>query len=257
VTPPRKGIVTVAVIAGLFAAGQATIARAGAATITTTPATLGTPGNCFPFGIGGGGGQPWEPNAGFVYKNIPAFQLNLGDTIGFDLGAVNDVDVQLDVAFAAATSNGGDVPAGSFTTVATNAQTPANPRGDTTAGDYELRWAAQAPFNFPGGGLITRFSNPSASYALDATCNLVAYDGVTSFDTSGFFVERFIADPDGTAPWDQTDNGPIVPIQLTLADVPPASPGPPVKTGKRKKCKKKKHKRSASASKKKCKRKRK
>jgi hypothetical protein len=237
-------------------AGQAATGSAGATTITTTPATLGSPDNCWPFGVGTPTGE-WRPFAGFVYKNIPAFQLKVGDTIGFDLGGMNDADIQLDIALAAATSNGSDVPSGAFAAVVTNTQTPANPRGDTIAGDYELRFTAQAPFSFAGGGLIVRFSNPSASYAADATCTAVAYELVRSTDASGYFAERFAQDPDGTAPWTTTDNGPIVPIQLTLADTPTSGPtGQQAPVAKKKRCKKKHKKRSASeAKKKKCKKK--
>jgi hypothetical protein len=179
----------------------------------------------------------------------------VGDTIGFDLGGVNDADVQVDIALTTATSNGSDVPAAGFTTVATNTQTPANPRGDATAGDYELRFTAQAPFDFAGGGLIVRISNPSAGYATDLTCDAVAFELVRSTDASGFFLERFARD-DGVYPWTRIDDGPIIPIQLTLADPPPSPPAanPVIK----KKCKKHKRKRSAESAKKKhCKKKKK
>jgi hypothetical protein len=242
----RKASFVLAVTVGLFVAGQATVSSAGAVTtITTAPAgPIGSAANCFPFGSGNDVSEQWTPFMGFVYKNVPPFQLRIGDTVGFDLGGVNDADVQLDVAFAATTTNGGDVPAGGFTAVANNSQTPANPRGDTTAGNYELRFTAQAPFTFAGGGLIARFSNPSASYLLDTTCTPVAYRGINSMDASGFFVERVFADADGTAPWDKSGDDSIVPIQLTLAP-------------HRKKCKKKKRKRSAEIAKKKCKKKKK
>lgn len=238
----RVGLIGAAAVAALALAP--TVAPAGAATtITTTPAAApGTPDNCWPFGVGPD--STWGPFAGFVYQNIPAFQLKVGDTIGFDLGAVNDADVQVDVAFAATTANGGDIPAQDFVNVATNTQTPANPRGDTTAGDYELRFTAEAPFSFAGGGLIIRFSNASVAYAGDITCTPVAYDGFTATDTSGFFVERLAHDADGAAPWDYTDVGPMVPFRLTLAETPvPPPPGSAGPTGQRaaalKKCKKK------------------
>jgi len=40
-----------------------------------------------------------------------------------------------------------------------DAQVPVNPGGNTVMGDYELQFTAEAPFSFPGGGLIIRFSN--------------------------------------------------------------------------------------------------
>jgi hypothetical protein len=253
-TSTKRVLLVLVAAAGLLAAGQATVGTAAAKTITTSPATLGTPDNCWPFGVGDPG--EWGPFAGFVYKNIPAFQLRVGDTVGFDLGGANDADVQLDVALAATTSNGGDVPAAGFTAVATNTQTPANPRGDTTAGDYELRFTAEAPFDFAGGGLIIRFSNPSAGYTTDLTCDAVVFDGVRSTDASGFFTERFARD-DGSYPWTRIDNGPIAPVQLTLTDTPSSGPGV---TGQRaaalKKCKKNAHKKHWSKKKlRKCKKK--
>jgi hypothetical protein len=240
----KRALLLLAIAGGLLAAAQATIASAGAVTtITTTPAAPpGSPDNCWPFGVGPN--STWGPFAGFVYKNIPAFQLKVGDTIGFDLGAVNDADVQVDVALAATTANGGDIPAQGFINVATNTQTPANPRGDTIAGDYELRFTAEAPFSFGGGGLIVRFSHASVTYAGDITCTAVAFDGFTATDASRFFVERFAHDADGNSPWDYTDSGPMVPFRLTLADTPaPPPPGSTGPTGQRaaalKKCKKK------------------
>ena len=67
---------------------------------------------------------------GFVYQNVPAFNLKTGDTIAFDLGAQNNVDIQLQISMAATTVNGGDIP-GPYTTVVNNTQVPLNPRGNT------------------------------------------------------------------------------------------------------------------------------
>jgi hypothetical protein len=171
--------------------------------------------NCWPFGSVQGGGD-WRPNFAFVYQNIPAFELKPGDILAFDLGSVNDFDIQLDLALARTTVNGGDENAGPFTTVVTNTQTPSNPRGDETAGDYELGFVAQAPFSFPGGGLLIRISNPSAAFNMDATCNGSLAGAVDSADTSGFFVARRFRDADGVSPWDDGDIGPIGQFRLTL-----------------------------------------
>lgn len=188
-------------------------------TITIAPNTPATD-NCWPFGsVVGGGGGGWVPNMAFVYKNIPAFQLKPGDQLAFDTNGVNDFDVQLDVALAPTTANGNDVNAKPFTTIVTNSQTPANPRGDTTVGNYDLQFTAQAPFVFPGGGLIIRFSNPSASYAMDGTCAADIVSG-NSTDTSGFFVERAFQDADGVSPWDGTDLDDIGAFRLTIAPKP-------------------------------------
>ena len=141
---------------------------------------------------------------GFVYKDVPAFQLKTGDKLAFDLVAMNDVDVQFEIEFAPTTGNGGDTPSLPFTTVVANTQTPTNPRGDTTLENYELGFTAEAPFNFSGGGLIIRFSDPSASYLTDngaGHCDAVL-GSVDSTDPSGFFVERYYADTDGLTPYD-------------------------------------------------------
>jgi hypothetical protein len=198
-------------IIGLAMLGQPAVSYAATPTTITVAPTTVQAGNCIPFGRG----VVWPPYAGFVYKNLPAFQLRPGDILAFDTNDVNDADIQLDIALAATSANGNDHAILPFTTVVHNTQTPANPRGDTTVGDYELQFTAEAPFAFPGGGLIIRFSNPSASYATDATCtqNIV---GASSADTSGFFVERFLLDADGEPPWENISFAFIGAFRLTL-----------------------------------------
>ena len=107
----------------------------------------------------------------WAYKNVPAFNLKAGDTVAFDLTEQNDVDIQLQIAMAPTTTNGGDVNSGPFTQIVPNTQIPANPRGNSTFGDYELTFTAQAPFNFPGGGLLIRFGNPGGAFASDSDRN--------------------------------------------------------------------------------------
>ena len=250
----KRALLLLAISGGLLVGGQAAIASAGAAqTVNVAPASPTSIDNCFPFGQG----VVW-PYMGFVYKNVPAFQLKAGDSLAFDLGVMNDADVHLDIELAATTTNGGDVPQ-AFTKVVNNTQTPANPRGDTTSGNFELSFTAQAPFNFAGGGLIMRFSNPSAAYATDTTCtaNLV---GTSSTDTSGFFVKRFFDDSDGLPPYPSQDGTDIGGFRLTLLDIPPAppTPTPPAGSGTtvpKKKCKKHKKKHRAASAKKHCKKK--
>jgi len=252
-------------LAALLVGGQAMVASAdGATTVNVTPDMPATGGdNCYPFGLGGlEDGNTWTPYLGFVYKDVPAFQLKTGDKLAFDLVAMNDVDVQLKIELVPTTGNGGDTPSPPFTTVVTNTQTPTNPRGDTTLENYELGFTAEAPFNFSGGGLIIRFSDPSASYLTDTgmgSCDGVL-GGADSADPSGFFVERYYGDTDGVTPYDHFDVGSLAGFRLTLADVPPpaqpAGPAgqPPAKKKKCKKHKKKHH--SAESAKKKCKKKR-
>jgi hypothetical protein len=241
----------IAVAAALLAGGQAALPSAGASTtVTVGPVTSG-PGasNSYPFGLSPVG--EWGEYAGFIYKNVPGFQLKSGDTVAFDTAGENEVDIGLEVGMAATTVNGGDVPAQAFTTVVQNSQLAASPRGDTTVGNYELRWTAQAPFSFPGGGLAIRFNNPSPAFAADMTPTAMTPANITSADASGFFVERFHGDPDGTAPWAATDPENMAPFQLVIADLPQPAPAP-----KKKKCKKKK-KKGKTAAKKKCKKKKK
>jgi len=169
--------------------------------------------SCLAFGAGPGilgdvglpatGFQPTSPYMGFIYQNIPAFALDVGDILAFDLGLMNDFDVEIDIAMAATTVDGGTVEAGPFVTVVTNTQTPANPRGDTMLGNFELQFAVEVPYSFPGGGLIIRFSNGSDAYRQDLTCN-ESQVGVVTDDTdpSGQFVRAFWKDPDGVSPWD-------------------------------------------------------
>jgi hypothetical protein len=170
--------------------------------------------NCYPFG-GMSAGDTWKPFMGFTYRNIPAFRLHKGDGIAFDLGAQNDTDIQLAIAMARTTFNGGIRQGQRFQRVVKNTQTPANPRGDTTVGDFELRFRAQAPFSFPGGGLIIRLSHPSHAYSQDTDCDQVLV-GASASDPSGHFVERVFSDADGVFPWDQFDSANIGGFRLLL-----------------------------------------
>ena len=112
---------------------------------------------------------------------------------------------------------------------------------------------AQTPFNFPGGGLVIRFSSPGGAFASDAAGENVLGSRGTSADPSNQFVERFFTDANGAAPWTNASPGEIGGFQLTLADAPQG--GGNGNNAAPKKCKKKKHHRSASAAKKKCKKK--
>jgi hypothetical protein len=170
------------------------------ADITITPASPDV-SNCYPFG--GTDNEPgWPPYAGFVYQNVPAFDLQPGDIIAFDLGDQNDTDIQLEIAMAPAIGNGALNESGSFTTIVSNTQIPQNPRGDNIIGNYELRFTVEHPFSFPGGGLLIRFSNPGGAYATDTICDQVLVNA-DSTDSSGYFVARFFNDADGVSPWDE------------------------------------------------------
>ena len=175
------------------------------ASATTVTGNSGYTSNCIPFGNG-------DPNSygnykGFVYQNVPAFTLAVGDTIAFDLGAQNDNDIVMNIAFAATLSNGSDQEDSNGFTQVVSAGTPSEPRGNNTTGDYELKYTADAPFTFGGGGLIIRF-NGAGMFASDGTCDQVLH-GFDSSDSSGFFVTRFYNDSDGSYPWSGMDGSSI------------------------------------------------
>jgi hypothetical protein len=251
----NRGLIALTAAAVAVVAGQAAIGSAQAATTVNVvpaapvPAIYGTP-----FGET----ESWDPYSAWVYKNVPPFSLKAGDTLAFDLTAQNNVDIQLDIAMAPTTTNGGDLNATAFTQVVPNTQIPANPRGDTTTGDYELTFTAEATFTFPGGGLLIRFGNPGGAFATDPNDPGSPVEGNTAqpSDSSGQFVERIVRDADGAAPWtgDTYVDGGIGGFRLNIADVPPAPPASAPTAPPKKKCKKHK-KRSASAAKK-CKKKR-
>jgi hypothetical protein len=252
---PIRGLVRLAAIACVLIAGLLTGSAQAATTISVVPASPGS-GNSFPFGEG----NIW-PQMGFIYKNVPAFELKTGDTIAFDLAGMNDADIQLQIDLAPTTVNGGDTPV-AFTNVVPNTELPANPRGDTIHGDFELTFTSQAPFSFAGGGLIIRFSHPSAAYALDTTPTTTLFDLATGADPSGFFVKRFWNDADGLPPYDNSSTTDITGFRLNIADVPPpaTTTAPPTTitttTRKKKRCKHRKRHHSGAVIAKKCKKKR-
>jgi hypothetical protein len=227
----KDGFVVALIVGVLALPGAASAASPN--TITIGAATPGTK-NCFPFGgfLADGG---WGPNFAFVYKDIPAFALRPGDVVAFDLDFPNDTDNRMDVAMAGTTANGNDLNNGPFTTVADNAQTPANPRGDSTLSNYELQWIASSAFDFPGGGLLIRFSNPAGAFATDATCEPANIGGAdTSADASGFFVGRRYLDADGVSPWPDGDDASIAQFRLILQPTSSAFTFGKVKRNKKK-----------------------
>ena len=195
-------------------------------TITISP-NAPTSTGCIPFGGSTGLSGFWVPNAAFVYKNVPKFELKNGDLLAFDMTGTNDTDIHVDIALAGTTVDGGDVQSGSFTTVAHTTQTPSNPRGNTTVGDFELRFVADTPFSFPGGGLIIRLSNPSGPYANDSACTAGVYGPALagpSNDPSGNFVESSVVDADGVAPWQFPGTTAIAAFRLQIIE--PTAPKP-------------------------------
>ena len=248
----NRGLIALMAAAVAIMIGPAAIGSAQAAstvTITPTSPTLGI--QSAPFGES----DVWTAYMAWAYKDIPAFNLKAGDTVAFDLTEQNDVDIQLQIAMAPTTTNGGDVNSGPFTQIVPNTQLPANPRGNSTLGDYELTFTAQAPFNFPGGGLLIRFGNAAGAFAADSNATGVGGSGNVALatDPSGYFVGRDVRDADGVAPWtnDFYADG-VGGFRLNFLDLPSPPAAAPTATPK-KKCKKK-HRRAAAA--KKCKKKR-
>jgi len=181
------------VAAGITNVGDIVVA-VPAALISLVPAdSQSLPvGNCIPFGNNTSYGF-----TGFIYRNVPAFQLKIGGHFSFDLGALNDVDIRRNIYFAVASANpsggsvgGQNIRAISWTKVVSDSQTPLNPRGDTIKGNYELTYTAEAPFNFPGGGFIVGFGgSPPGAYA-DFGCEQVLVQ-TTPADLNPFFYRRF------------------------------------------------------------------
>lgn len=192
-------------------------ANVQAITITIAP-DAPTVSNCFPFGGDSDPGDDFSPYMGFVYKNVPAFSMAPGDTIAFDTANIeNDVAIELDIELAATTVNGGNVASGGFTRVVSNTQQASDPNGNEVLGDYELAFTAEDSFDFPGGGLIIRFSNESAAYAADNDCTQNLVWGAGS-DTSDFFVERFYYDVDGLAPYEVSEASRVGAFQLIVGE---------------------------------------
>ena len=161
--------------------------------------------NCIPFGDNVTYGF-----TGFIYRNVPPFQLRAGGHFSFDLGSPNDVVVRRNIYFAVANANpapGGNpqsIRALAWTQVASDSQVPQNPRGDTIRGNYELTYTAEAPFNFPGGGFIVGVGGTPPGTFADGGCDQVLVY-TTPGDSSGFFHQRFYFQQD--QPLGVLDNG--------------------------------------------------
>jgi hypothetical protein len=150
--------------------------------------------------------------SGFIYRNVPAFSLEVGDVIAFDLRGANSVAVRRTIFFATANKNPdpcvfdpftanagfqGIAASSGWTQVVSETQVPANSFGDDVLGNFELRYAAQAPFAFPGGGLLVGFQgSPPATFSDDTPDGIVA--GARCTDPSGQLHARFLGFPDQT-----------------------------------------------------------
>lgn len=187
----------------LMAAFAFTAHDAKAVTISITPAAPINGGTCHPLAEGKVATYP----AGFNYKNLPAFELQIGDTISFDMNGVNEQNIQLDIEMGATTVNGGEILSGSFTKIVSNTSPAATPKGDAIANNYELTYTVEAAFSFAGGGLIIRFTNPDATtFALDVSCGIGPTRGVNA-DASGYFLNMW-RDGGGDGLWPYSSDNP-------------------------------------------------
>jgi hypothetical protein len=172
----------------------------GAVNLVATGTVSQFGSNCIPFG-----NNTSYNFTGFIYRNVPAFTLQPGDRIAFDLLAVNSQDIRREIYFAAANINpAAAVPSNSsapvsqgihatnWVKVVSDTHIPLNPRGDSTftRGNFELMYTAEAPFSFAGGGLIVGFAgSPPAAYADNGCEQMLA--AAQHDDPSGYFYARF------------------------------------------------------------------
>ena len=110
---------------------------------------------------------------GFSYNYVPAFSLNVGDTIAFDTGNVNDVNICRSIYFSQPTYA---LPGCSTSTYNVNTWTPVTGLqcvgyGDSTIGNYDLSFNVTTAFSFAGGYLSIGFS--AAGAQVDLTCTQV------------------------------------------------------------------------------------
>lgn len=156
----------------------------------------------------------WLPTMGFVYRTVEPFSLSPGDTIAFDIQMPGAADLgfrpQVDLALAHASELANpfkpdDLPGSDFTIVAHGAV--ASGAGNQTVRDYDLAFTVDAPFRFPGGGLIIRVSNPQGVLATrsDQTCiSVITADrGPTGTNR---LVGTFRFEP-GEYPWNMANEG--------------------------------------------------
>jgi hypothetical protein len=161
--------------------------------------------NCIPFGNNVDYGF-----SGFIYRNVLPFSLEVDDRIAFDLGALNDVPARRNIYLAVGNKNpdppevvGGNVvsqgvAATAWVKVVSEAHSPGGrPRGNSTIGDFELRFHAEAPFDFPGGALIVGVGASPPGQYLDGGCDGLVVS-TSSLDASGQFYARFCLKEDQT-----------------------------------------------------------
>ena len=151
---------------------------------------------------------------GFIYRNVPAFSLAVGDVIAFDIAGANSVEIQRTIFFATANKNPaacvfnpftgqitnpqGIAATSGWTQVVPETQIPQNAFGDAVVGNFELRYTAQAPFAFPGGGLLVGFQGSPPGKFPDETPDGFVAGAANCTDASGLLYARFFHLPDQT-----------------------------------------------------------
>jgi cysteine-rich repeat protein len=173
-------------------------------------------------------GNLWLPSMGFVYRNVEAFDLQPGDTIAFDIAmAAGDpaslaFRPQLDIALAHAPDpllpfKPVDLPGPTDFTVVAHAAT-ASSAGNRIAVDYDLVYTVDAPFSFPGGGLIIRVNNPLGPLATSDVCKFAITADIQPNGTNRL-VGTFKLELLGEYPWlmgENTLGAPAVPyVRIT------------------------------------------
>ena len=160
---------------------------------------------------------------GFVYRNVAPFSLAPGDVIAFDLRGLATSAMRHNIYFATASANPqacGQVVSAStgWTSVVTQTQTPQNPLGDTITGNFELRYTAEAPFVFLGGGLLVGFE--TSPPAVIAHRGIAPFPWTTCTDPDGRFHGRFFFLPNLTT-------GPLTGDQAGIGGIAILAPGGP------------------------------
>jgi hypothetical protein len=188
---PTVSLVLVTALLGIHPA------TAGVEAIKIQPADPVGVANCIPFGSNTDYGF-----TGFIWRNVPAFSVNRGNRIAFDLGDLNDRNTRRNIYLAVANKNpekavidGNDVvsqgiEAIEWVQVVSEAQIPAHARGDTVIGNNELRYRVETSFDFPGGGLIAGFGATPPGEFPDRNCEQVLAE-THSHDSSDYFYARF------------------------------------------------------------------
>jgi hypothetical protein len=194
-----------------FVLGSREIAPAshlGPSKVEIVPSTFFPGFNVVPFGS-----NDLFSFTGFIYRDVPAFSLAVGDVIAFDLRQANDVQTRRTIFLAAANKNPaacaynpttgqitnpqGIAAASGWTQVVSETQVPQNAFGDAVVGNFELRYTAEAPFTFAGGGLLVGFRGSPPATFVDSNSD-GSITGTLCTDLAGQFYARFFHLPDQT-----------------------------------------------------------